>query len=139
LSRRAVEPEFAQLSDQVSLADAFPFLLISEASLEDLNMRHDQPVTMEHFRPNLVVSGCEAFAEDQWQLIRIGEITFRVVKPCARCVIPNIDPETGQSNSKVLLTLSKYRRRGEKIYFGQNLLHDQLGELQEGMPIEVLA
>ncbi|MEM9979038.1 MAG: MOSC N-terminal beta barrel domain-containing protein, partial [Cyanobacteria bacterium P01_D01_bin.2] len=78
-----------------SFSDAYPFLLISEASLADLNARLDQPVPMNRFRPNLVVKGCEPFAEDTWQQIKIGSVVFDVAKPCSRCSIPGVEQSTG--------------------------------------------
>jgi uncharacterized protein len=135
---RAVDPRFARPDDQVGFADGFPFLLISQASLDDLNARLAQPVPMLRFRPNLVVAGCAAFAEDGWRRIRIGEIDFRVAKPCSRCIVPTIDPETAERAAEPLRTLAGYRRRDKQVFFGQNLIHDGLGELREGMPVEVL-
>lgn len=135
---RAVDPEFAGPSDQVGFADGFPFLLISQGSLDDLNGRLEQPVSMRRFRPNLVVDGCEAFAEDSWRRIRIGDLEFRVAKPCSRCIIPSIDPQTGVRGKEPLQTLMGYRRRDNKVYFGQNLIHDGTGRLAVGMPVEVL-
>ena len=135
---RAVDPAYAQSNDQVGFADGFPFLLISQASLDDLNGRLDQPVPMIRFRPNLVVTGTPAFEEDRWRRIRIGALTFCVAKPCSRCIIPTIDPNTGERAREPLQTLMGYRRRDNKAFFGQNLLHDGLGELTEGMPVEVL-
>lgn len=135
---RAVNPKYARPDDQVGFADGFPFLLISQASLDDLNRRLAQPVPMGRFRPNLVVDGCDAYAEDNWRRIRVGEVAFRVVKPCSRCAIPTIDPQTAERGVEPLRTLMAYRRRDSKVYFGQNLIHDGLGELTEGMPVEVL-
>ena len=135
---RRVDPAFSRTADQVGFADGFPFLLISRASLDDLNRRLAQPVPMLRFRPNLVVAGCEPFAEDGWRRIRIGELEFRVAKPCSRCIIPTIDPATGQRGAEPLRTLSTYRKRGNKIYFGQNLIHEAEGRLAVGMPVEVL-
>jgi uncharacterized protein YcbX len=137
-TRREVDPTYAAPTDQVGFADGFPFLLISEASLADLNQRLEQPLPMARFRPNLVVSGCEPYAEDSWKRIRIGELTFRVAKPCSRCVIPTINPETAEKSVEPLRTLNSYRREGNKVYFGQNLLHDGIGELKAGMLVEVL-
>ncbi len=105
---------------------------------EDLNGRLDEPVPMKRFRPNLVVRGCEPYAEDSWSRIRIGEITFRVAKPCSRCVVTTIDPDTAEKGAEPLKTLSGYRRRDNKVYFGQNLLHDGIGELRLGAKVEVL-
>jgi hypothetical protein len=135
---RSVDPGFARPSDQVGFADGFPFLLISQASLDDLNGRVDEAVSMLRFRPNLVVDGCDAYAEDDWRRIRIGDIEFRVAKPCSRCVIPTIDPATGLRGQEPLRTLMSYRRRDNKVYFGQNLIHDGFGRLAVGMPLEVL-
>lgn len=136
---RPVDPAFASTTDQVGFADGFPFLLISEASLNDLNARLEQAVEMIRFRPNLVVSGCEPFEEDSWQRIRIGPVEFRVAKPCSRCIVPTIDPATGARAREPLATLMTYRRRDNKVYFGQNLVHDNPGLLERGMRVEVLA
>lgn len=127
-TQRHVDADYAvSTHDVVSFADGFPFLLISEASLEDLNSRltgkGETAVPMKRFRPNLVVSGCEAYAEDQWRDIRIGALDFKVVKPCSRCVVPTIDTETGVKAREPLLTLTEYRKRENKVYFGQNLVH----------------
>jgi len=138
-ARRAVDPDYAAADDQVGFADGFPFLLISQASLDDLNARLDQPLPMLRFRPNLVISGCAPYAEDNWRRIRIGALEFRVAKPCSRCVIPTIDYATGEHGREPLQTLMTYRRRDNKIYFGQNLIHDASGRLERGMPVEVLA
>lgn len=137
-SRRGVDPEYAKPGDQVGFADGFPFLLISQASLDDLNGRLPEALPMTRFRPNLVISGCEPYAEDHWKRIRIGDITFRVAKPCSRCVIPTIDPETGKKSPEPLRTLNRYRRQGNQVMFGQNLLHDGVGELRVGTPVEIL-
>lgn len=137
-ARRPVDPQYAGPDDQVGFADGFPFLLISQSSLDDLNTRLATPLPMLRFRPNLVVAGCEAYAEDSWRRIRIGGITLRVVKPCSRCIIPTIDFETGERGSEPLQTLMSYRRRDNKIYFGQNLLHESAGRLAVGMPVEVV-
>jgi uncharacterized protein YcbX len=137
-TRRAVDPQFASTADEVGFADGFPFLLISQASLDDLNHRLATPVPMLRFRPNLVVSDCTAFAEDSWKRIRIGGLVFRVAKPCSRCVIPTIDFTTGESAREPLQTLMQYRRRDNKVYFGQNLVHEGGGSLEVGLPVEIL-
>ena len=136
-SLRPVNSQYASQNEQVSFADAFPFLLISEASLQDLNERLDEPVPMNRFRPNLVVSGCEPFAEDTWNSIRIGSIPFRVVKPCDRCAITTVEQTTGIRGKEPLQTLAKYRRWNGKIFFGQNLLQEQLGTLEVGDAVEI--
>lgn len=135
---RRVDPRYARPVDRTAFSDGFPLLLISEASLNDLNRRLATPLPMIRFRPNLVVTGCEPYAEDGWSLIRIGGISLRVVKPCARCKITTVDPYTAETGSEPLKTLSGYRRQGNKVLFGQNLLHDAEGELCVDMPVEIL-
>ncbi|HTP13221.1 MAG TPA: MOSC N-terminal beta barrel domain-containing protein [Bacteroidota bacterium] len=137
---RAVSPKYSTKKDQVGFADAFPLLLISSASLRDLNDRLDLPVPMNRFRPNLVVSGCEPFAEDTWEHVAIGPLTFRVVKPCARCTVPSVDQSTGVAGKEPLTTLAMYRKlEGGKIYFGQNLVNEQKsGELIQGNEVIIL-
>lgn len=111
----------------VSFADAYPYLLISEASLAGLNeklvAKEETPVTIERFRPNLVVKGCgEAHAEDSWQRIRIGEAVFDLPKLCDRCSIPNVDLKTGERTKEPTKTLSTYRYWDKGIWFGQNCI-----------------
>ena len=136
---RQVDQNYAQPGDQTAFSDGFPLLLISQASLDDLNQRMARPLPMIRFRPNLVISGCEPYAEDHWQRIRIGGLEFSVVKPCSRCVIPTIDPERGERDgNEPLKTLMSYRKQGNKVFFGQNLIHRGQGELHTGMDVEVL-
>ncbi len=136
---RRVDPHYATAGDETEFSDGFPFLLISQGSLDDLNRRMPRPLPMERFRPNLVVEGCEPYAEDEWKRIRIGDIPFRVVKPCSRCVIPTVNPETGErEGNEPLKTLMTYRKEGGKVFFGQNLIHDAEGVLEVGMPVEIL-
>jgi hypothetical protein len=139
-TRRAVDPAFAAPGDVVSFADGFPWLLISEASLADLNARLPRPLPMSRFRPNLIVSGCAPYAEDGWRTLRIGEAVFRVVKPCARCSVTTVDQETGEPDGpEPLRTLAGYRRAGDGVMFGQNLLAERGGELRVGEPVEIVA
>ncbi|WNG37959.1 MOSC domain-containing protein [Archangium violaceum] len=139
---RPVDPKYAAPEDRVGFADAFPLLLISAASLADLNQRLSQPVPMSRFRPNLVVEGCEAFAEDGWKRLRIGTVELSVVKPCDRCVFTTIDPETARADSQQepLRTLATYRRMGPKsgVMFGQNVIVRRPGEIRVGDAVEIL-
>ncbi len=137
-SVRPVDPDYGEAGDQVGLADGFPFLLISEASLADLNSRLEHPLPMNRFRPNLVSGGCEAFAEDGWRVVRIGPITFRVVKPCSRCAITTVDQTTAVAGKEPLRTLARFRKVGDKVLFGQNLIHDGTGTLHTDDPVEIL-
>jgi len=137
---RSVNAKYSSQRDQVGFADAFPYLLISSASLRDLNVRLDQPIPMNRFRPNLVVSGCEPYEEDRWKRISFGTTTFRVSKPCSRCTVPTVDQLTGKTGKEPLATLTTYRRgKNNEVYFGQNLIGDQIsGELVLGMEVSIL-
>ncbi|MBY0356371.1 MAG: MOSC domain-containing protein [Candidatus Obscuribacterales bacterium] len=123
----------------VGFADGFPFLLISEASLADLNAKLEYPILMNRFRPSLVVSGTEPFAEDSWKRIAINGVHFEIVKPCARCVITTVDQECGEAGKEPLRTLAAYRKFDGKIMFGQNLIHAGAGTLRVGAAVSVLA
>jgi uncharacterized protein YcbX len=136
---RRVDGAYASEGETVGFADAFPLLLISQASLDELNSRLPVPVPMNRFRPNLVVSGCEAFAEDEWRRIRIDKMEFDVAKACSRCVIPSIVQETGRRDPHINRALAGFRRINGQIYFGQNLLYQQPGMLKVGDSLEVLA
>ena len=135
---RQVDLDYANEGEKTAFSDGFPILLISEASLNDLNSRLKTPVTMQRFRPNIVVSGCLPFSEDNWKKIQIGDIVFRIVKPCSRCVIPNVNIETGLRENEPIKTLSTYRKRDRKIYFGQNVIANNFGELKVGMSVEII-
>ncbi len=137
---RQCDPAYAKEGDRTGFSDGFPLLLISEASLDLLNEKLDAPVDMIRFRPNLVVAGCHAHAEDNWREISIGDIRFRIVKPCSRCPIPTVNPETGRKEGpEPLKTLMSYRRRDNKVWFGQNMVHEGKGLLQTSQQVEILA
>jgi uncharacterized protein YcbX len=138
---RPVNPHYATDGDQVGFADAFPLLLISSASLRDLNARLDTPVPMNRFRPNIVVSGCDPYAEDHWHELSIGTTRFRVCKPCARCTVPTVDQATGLRGNEPLTTLSTYRKGEDgKVFFGQNVINTQKsGEIILGSEVTVLS
>ena len=137
-SVRLVDGIYASAGETVGFADAFPLLLISQASLDDLNNRLETPVPMNRFRPNLVVEGCEPFAEDGWKRIRVGEVEFELAKPCDRCVMPSINQETAEKDTQINRVLASFRRRDGKIYFGQNLLYSGAGILRLSSPVEVI-
>ena len=137
-SQRAVNPKYAKEGDVVGFADGYPYMLISEASLSDLNARLPEMVLMNRFRPNFVVAGTAPFAEDKWLDIQIGNVRFDVVKPCSRCVMVTIDQETMQKSPEPLKTLATYRKVGHKIMFGQNLINRQTGNISVGDPVDVL-
>jgi hypothetical protein len=140
-TRRAVDPEFGADGDVVSFADGFPLLVTSSASLgqlgEWLAADGDQPVPMNRFRPNVVVSGYEPWDEDRWRRIRIGTVSFRVAKPCGRCVVTTTDQATGERGRQPLRMLARRRRFGKSLVFGQNLIPDSPGLIRVGDPLEV--
>jgi uncharacterized protein YcbX len=136
---RPADPAFAPAGSRVSFADGFPFLLISEESLADLNRRLEQPLPMNRFRPNLVVAGGGPYAEDGWKKIEIGGIGFRVVKPCGRCVVTTTDQATGERGREPLRTLATYRKQGGEVMFGQNVVHEGPGCLRLGDSVAILS
>lgn len=152
-SERHVSEKFDRGGDVVSFADGYPLLIIGEASLGELNDRVRQarseeeqesfvPYPMKRFRPNLVVQGTEPFEEDGWAKIRVGEMVFRVPRPCARCVIPTVDPECGEFDGKdPLKTMATFRMAKDafpatfeelahapnNVLFGENLIPETAG------------
>ena len=138
---RAVDAKYAAPGDEVSLADDFPLLLISQAALDLLNAKLAKPVSMLRFRPNLVVAGTDAHAEDGWKRIRVGEVEFDVVKPCVRCVFTTVDFERGERDpsGEPLRTLIGYRRGEKGVTFGQNLIPRGHGVVRVGDPVSVIA
>ncbi len=153
-SERAISEKFRHNNEIVSFADGYPFLLIGENSLNDLNEKLETKLPMNRFRPNIVVSGSEAFAEDRWKKIRIGETVFRSTKPCARCVITTIEQTKGEFDGKEpLKTLATYRKAADLfpnelealdldknyVLFGQNLVAENFGgKIKVGDEIEIL-
>ena len=142
ISDRKVSPFYAvrKFKDVVSFADGYPYLLIGQGSLMDLNARLVQPVPMNRFRPSLVVEGSDPFAEDTWKRIRVGSTEFHIVKPCGRCVMTTIDQSRGEkTGTEPLKTLASYRTKRGKVLFGQNLIAEAPGgTVRVGDEIEVL-
>ena len=138
---RRVDPVYATSEqDQVGFADGYPFLLITQESLEDLNARLVEPLPMNRFRPNIVLAGGgEPYLEDGWRRVRIGEVGFAVVKWCARCAITTTDQETAARGKEPLTTLATYRRGKRGVLFGQNLIHDREGTVRVGDAVTVVA
>jgi uncharacterized protein YcbX len=143
--RRPIDPAFARPGETVSLADGYPLLLASASSLDALNALiaagdhpGEGPLPMNRFRPNVVVGGAPAWAEDGWRRVRIGEVAFRVAKPCARCVVTTTDQATGARGKEPLRTLARHRKVGAGLLFGQNLVPEGTGTLRVGDPLTVL-
>ena len=129
---RKVDPRYAADGKRVAFADGFPFLLTTDASLADLNARMAAPLPMNRFRPNIVLSGTEPWAEDSWREVLVGTIRFDVAKPCARCAITTVDQTTGAIGKEPLATLATFRKVDGKALFGQNLVHRNRGHLHVG-------
>jgi uncharacterized protein YcbX len=138
---RPVNPDYSKPGDEVSFADAFPLLLISEGALDALNEKLAAPVPMLRFRPNLVVANTAPHAEDGWKRVRVGEVEFDVVKPCSRCVFTTVDFERGEFDptGEPLKTLITYRRGQRGVTFGQNIIPRGTGTVRVGDAVEVLA
>ncbi len=136
---RPVNPRYGTPEDRTALTDGYPLHLIGSGSMDDLNDRLDIPVRVDRFRPNIYVECPEAFAEDRWEYVRIGNCGFRVVKPCPRCSVTTVDPDTAERNKEPLRTLAHYRKRDGGVMFGQNLIHDGSGEIRLGDRVEVIS
>ncbi|MFI7614812.1 MOSC domain-containing protein [Nonomuraea terrae] len=149
-TRRPVDPAYGRPDDRVSLADAYPLLLTSTASLDRLRdwiaetalergEEPPEPLPMRRFRPNVVVEGAaEPFAEDEWKRVRIGEVVFRVTKGCDRCVLTTVDTATYTKGKEPIRTLSRHRKWDGKVWFGINLIPDGPGRITQGDPVVVL-
>jgi uncharacterized protein len=143
---RPVDMAFGKDGDATSFSDGYPVLLTSTASLENLNDRLAEvgaaAIDVRRFRPNLVISGAAAWAEDTWQRLRIGDVTYRVAKPCARCVVTTRDADSGEQvdRQEPLRTLATFHRAANGgIIFGQNLIPEMAGTIRIGDAVEVLA
>ena len=131
-SKRAVNKDYALNGEEVSFADGYPILLLSEASLTLLNSKLTTTIDVDRFRPNVVITGCEAHEEGSFSVFKVGDSLLKRVKPCARCVVTTINPLTGEAGKEPLYTLATYRMEGNKIMFGENVLCLQEGEISIG-------
>jgi uncharacterized protein YcbX len=145
-TRRPIDSQYALPGQTVHLGDAYPLLVTTLASLDALNSLIAQgdhadegPLPMTRFRPNVVVDGTAPWAEDDWQRIALGEVTFRVARPCGRCVITTTDQRTAERGKEPLRTLARHRRVGDKVVFGQYLVPERTGVIQAGDTVSVLA
>lgn len=131
-SPRPVDPQYQVDNEHVSLADAYPVLIIGQESLNELNSRLSSPVPVNRFRPNIVFTGGNPFDEDQWGEFAISSAEFIAVKPCARCVLTTVDQHTGEKGPEPLRTLAKFRTHNNKVLFGQNVLVKNPSEIRTG-------
>jgi uncharacterized protein YcbX len=137
--RRVSQKYAVTTQDQVGFADGYPILLTSDESLKELNARLETPVPMNRFRPNIVLKGCDPFAEDVWKRIKLGEVEMAIVKPCARCVVTTIDKDTLKTSREPLKTLNTFRRQAGVVMFGQNVIPLNEGHLEVDMSVQVLS
>jgi uncharacterized protein YcbX len=144
-TRRPVDPDHALPGETVSFADAFPLLLTTLSSLDSLNSliaegdhAAEGPLPMNRFRPNVVVAGTPAWAEDDWSRVAIGEVVLRVARTCGRCVVTTIDQATAERGKEPLRTLGRHRRFGGELVFGQNLVPESTGTIRLGDPVTVV-
>jgi len=125
----------------LNFPDGYPVLIANQASLDDLNARLPQPIPMERFRPNLVLEGLPAWAEDRIDTLTIGAVTLRLVKPCTRCTIPSIDQSSGEPATDPTPALRKFRhsRQLHGVMFGENavVLAGTGSEIERGAEVRV--
>lgn len=131
-NERLVDPNYQVHHENVSLADAYPFMIIGQSTLDDLNTRLAEPVPMNRFRPNFVFTGGDPYEEDTWRNFKIGQNRFVGVKPCGRCVLTTVNQDTAERGVEPLLTLSTYRKQNSKVNFGQNLVALDHTSVSEG-------
>lgn len=139
LTFRAVDRVWVRQRRRVGFADGFPFLVVNQASLDELNARLGHKVDIRRFRPNIVVTGSEPWAEDRWRTLVIGSARFNLVKPCSRCVMTTVDPDMGikAADQQPLRTLGSYRRQPGGVIFGMNALHDGEGPISPGDAVSI--
>ncbi len=137
----------------VGFADAYPVLIVSQASLSNLNKKlkesKNDPVPMNRFRPNIVIDGCDSHAEDTWDDIRIGDVKLHRINMCARCSVVATDQDTGKRSKEPNATLVKYRsgkklilnpskEHSKEFYFGSNFIHLSQGLVKMGDSVEAI-
>ena len=125
-------------SSSMAFADAHELLVISEASLADLNARLETPLQMDRFRPNIVVSGCPAYAEDDWPALSVASVRMSGADPCVRCVVTTTDQATGERGKEPLRTLAGYRKTTKGVIFGRNFNAHNGGFIRLGDPVSPL-
>ncbi|RSS56728.1 MOSC domain-containing protein [Streptomyces sp. WAC01280] len=143
--RRPVDPDYALPGETVSFADGYPLLAATTASLDALNSliaagdhAHEGPLPMNRFRPNLVIEGTDPWAEDGWTRLAVGEVTFRVARPCGRCVVTTTNQLTAERGKEPLRSLALHRKRDGRVIFGQNLVPEHRGTVRVGDPVKIL-
>jgi uncharacterized protein len=138
-TKRLVDKKYAANDEITSFTDGYPILMIGQSSLDNLNEKLEEQLPMNRFRPNIVFTGGQAHIEDVMETFEINKINFRGVKPCSRCVMTTINQQTAEKGKEPLTTLAGYRLKNNKVYFGQNVLHQQKGSVSVGDEIKIIA
>ena len=125
--------------NRVAFADGYPLLVLSQASLDDLNSRMSTELGVERFRPNILVEGCVPYAEDTWTEVQVSGLHIALVKPCVRCVVTTIDQASLERGPEPLRTLARYRKTPNGVIFGQNAVHQGPGHIRVGAAVRVLS
>lgn len=139
---RPIDPDFGKAGDETSFADGFPLLILGTASLADIDARMPGHGDAARFRANLLIEGALPWAEDHWLRLRIGEVELELVKPCSRCTVVNVDPQTGtpDPDGQPLRALREWRRNAQgNVIVGQNAVPRKIGTLRVGDAVEVLS
>jgi hypothetical protein len=138
-SNRQADQQYAiNEADKVSFADGYPVLMVSEESMNQLNQKMGLDYSIERFRPNVVFKGGNPHQEDTIRKVQIGKVEFYGVKPCARCVLTTIDPQTTEQGKEPLKTLSTYRKLNNKILFGENFIPTKEGQIKVGDSLRII-
>lgn len=137
-THRQIDPKYVSEKMSTSLSDAYPYLLVNQSSIVDVAKKAGMHLEVARFRPSILIDSSKAFEEDRWRKIQIGEVVFRIVRPCARCVLTTIDPQTGTTGKEPLQTLSTYRKVENKILFGQNMIAESYGIVRIGDEIRII-
>lgn len=139
--KRIVDSKKKYIKDEhtVSFADGYPFLIIGQSSLDDLNKRLVDSLPINRFRPNFVFTGGEPFEEDNWSDFLIGNVKFKAVKPCDRCVITTTNQDTAEQKEEPLRTLATFRKKVNKVLFGMNLVTYSTGQVFVGDTLKILS
>jgi uncharacterized protein YcbX len=132
-ARRRINPKYEAGRGSVGFADAYPILVASEASIDDLNSRMESSVPIQRFRPNIILKGCGPFEEDTWSRLQIGKVILKAARPCIRCLVTTQDPLTGElQGPEPLKTLASYRKVPNGVIFGMYYIPEKLGKVSVG-------
>jgi len=116
----------------VRFADGYPILILSQASVDNLNEKLDKPVKADRFRANILIDECPAHTEDITKSFSTEQLKFNMIKQCKRCIVINTDQHSGEVHKEPLKTLSSYRKKDNAVMFGVNVYAESFGTLKTG-------